>query len=178
VTGSGKTSIYGPEPWKTKRNTVLSYWDLWFSVVALADHGGDLDALVAAIEDGGGSFWSGTVEAKLSHLDDLKRRMAEAGVDARGLAGSQEADAPVRGKARTKVLKQGLYPRDLTDAMRHTPRERLYERSSPTPSSRSSRPRSPPKIGARISASCWCGRTGGCSIATKPSRSRRSTGVC
>jgi hypothetical protein len=32
-------------------------------VVAVADHGGDLDALAAVIEDGGQSFWSGTVEA-------------------------------------------------------------------------------------------------------------------
>ena len=32
-------------------------------------------------------------------------------------------------RARTKVLKQGLYPRDMTEPMWHTPRERLYERA-------------------------------------------------
>jgi hypothetical protein len=129
MTGSGRTPIYGPESWKTERETVWSYWDLWFCVVALADHDGDLDALAVAVEDGGRSFWSATIEAKISHLDDLKCRLAEAGIDARGLAGNQEGDAPVRGKARTKVLRQGLYPRDMTDAMLHTPRERLYERA-------------------------------------------------
>lgn len=129
MNGSGKTPIYGPEPWITKLETVWSYWDLWFCVVALADHHGDLDALAQAIEDGGRSFWGGTVEAKLCHLDDLRRRMAEAGVDARALSAGEDTDPRVRSKARTKVLKQGLYPRDLTDAMRQTPRDRLYERA-------------------------------------------------
>jgi hypothetical protein len=121
--------IYGPEPWRTKRKAVWSYWDLWFCMVALADHDGDLDALAHAIEDSGRSFWSSTVEAKLSHIDDVRRRLAESGLNARALAAGEDADPRVRTKARTKVLKQGLYPRDLTDAMRHTPRERLYQRA-------------------------------------------------
>lgn len=123
------TPIYGPEPWRTKRDAVWSYWDLWFCVVAVADHDGDPDALAAAIEDGGRSSGSGTVEAKLSHLDDLRLRLTAAGIDAAKLPGDADADPRVRGKARAKVLKQGLYPRDLTDAMRHPPRDRLYERA-------------------------------------------------
>jgi hypothetical protein len=129
VTRSGRTPIYGPEPWRTKRGAVWSYWDLWFCVVAVADHEGDLDALAATIEDGGRSYGSGTVEAKLSHLDDLRLRLTEAGIDAAKLSGDADADPRVRAKARTKVLTQGLYPRDLTDAMRHPPRDRLYERA-------------------------------------------------
>jgi hypothetical protein len=129
MSGSGRTPIYGPEPWRTKREIAWSHWDLWFCVAAMADHDGDLDALAATIEDGSRSFWSGTVEAKLSHLDDLRLRLTESGIDAAALAGDAEADPRVRGKARTKVLKQGLYPRDLTEPMRHTPRERLYERA-------------------------------------------------
>jgi hypothetical protein len=129
VTRTGRTPIYGPEPWRTDRKVVWSHWDLWFCVVTVADNDGDLDALAAAIEDGGRSSGSGTTEAKLSHLDDLTRRLAEAGIDAAKLAGNADADPRVRDKARTKVLKQGLYPRDLTDAMRHPPRDRLYERA-------------------------------------------------
>jgi hypothetical protein len=129
VTESGRKPIYGPEPWRTRRKVIWSYWDLWFCAVAVADHGGDLDALAAAIEDGGRTFWSSTVEAKLSHLDDLRLRLAEAGISAAKLAGDAETDPRVRGKARAKVLEQGLYPRDLTDAMRHTPLDRLYERA-------------------------------------------------
>lgn len=123
------TPIYGPEPWRTKRDAVWSYWDLWFCVVAVADHDGDPDALAAAIEDGGRSSGSGTVEAKLSHLDDLRLRLTAAGTDAAKLPGDADADPRVRGKARAKVLTQGLYPRDLTDAMRRPPRDRLYQRA-------------------------------------------------
>jgi len=56
---------------------------LWFCVVAIADHDGDLDALAEAIENQARTFGGGTVESKLSHLDDLKRRMADTGLDAR-----------------------------------------------------------------------------------------------
>ena len=106
-----------------------SYWDLWFCVVALADHDGDLDALAQAIEEGGRLSGAGTAEAKLSHLDDLKRRLADAGIDARTLAAGEDADPKIRAKARAKVLRQGLYPRDMTEPMWHTPRQRLYERA-------------------------------------------------
>ena len=92
MTGSGRTPIYGPEPLRTQRDAVWSYWDLWFRVVAVADHDGDLDALVAAIEDRDGSFLSGTVEAKLSHLDDLRLRLTEARLDAEALARDAGAD--------------------------------------------------------------------------------------
>lgn len=66
MTVSGRTPIYGPERWTTKRGTVWSYWDLWFCLVALADHAGDLDALSEAIENGGRMLGGGTVESKLS----------------------------------------------------------------------------------------------------------------
>ena len=124
-----RAAIYGPEPWRTNRNVVFSHWDLWFCVVAVADHDGDLDQLAAAIEGDRRSFASSTAERKLSHLDDLRRRLADIGIDAAALAGSAADDQRVRNKARTKVLKQGLYSRDLTDAMRQTPRERLYDRA-------------------------------------------------
>lgn len=117
MTGSSDPPIYGPEPWRTKRKAVWSHWDLWFCVVALADHDGDLEKLAVAIEGTGQSFWSSTIEAKLSHLDDLRRRLADAEIDAGALAGGTEDNQRIRSKARTKVLTQGLCPRDLTDAM-------------------------------------------------------------
>jgi hypothetical protein len=129
MSGSGKAAIYGPEPWQTRHGTVWSYWDLWFCVVALADHDGDLDALAEAIQEGGRLSGGGTAEAKLSHLDDLKGRMAAAGIDAQTLVGGEDTDPKIRAKARTKVLRQGLYPRDMTEPMWHTPRERLYQRA-------------------------------------------------
>jgi hypothetical protein len=128
MTASGKT-IYGPERWATKHGMASSYWDLWFCVVALVDHDGDLDELTVAIEERGRLSGGGTAEAKLSHVDDLKRRMATAGIDPRTLVAGEDTDPKIRAKARTKALKQGLYPRDMTEPMWHTPRERLYERA-------------------------------------------------
>ena len=129
MSATGKTPIYGPEPWARRAGRVWSHWDLWFCVVALADHDGNLDALGEAIESQGRTFGSGTAESKLSHLDDLKLRMAEAGVDARALVAGEETDPKTRTKARAKALRQGLYPRDMTAPMLHTPRERLYKRA-------------------------------------------------
>ena len=129
MTSSGKAPIYGPEPWQARHATVWSYWDLWFCVGALADHDGDLDALADAIEEAGLLSGAGTAEAKLSHLDDLKRRMADAGVDARELAAGEDADPKTRTKARAKVRGKGLYPRDMTEPMSHPPRQRLYDRA-------------------------------------------------
>ena len=129
MSGSSKTPIYGPEPWATTIRRRVSYWDLWFCVVALADHDGDLDELALAIEEGGRLSGGGTAEAKLSHLDDLRRRMAQAGIDAQTLVAVEDTDPKIRAKARAKVLKQGLYPRDMTEPMWHPPRERLYERA-------------------------------------------------
>jgi hypothetical protein len=129
MSAASKPPIYGPEPWQARHATVWSYWDLWFCVVALVDHDGDLDALAEAIEEGGRLSGGGTAEAKLSHLDDLKRRLAAAGIDAETLVAGEDADPKIRAKARTKALRQGLYPRDMTEPMWHTPRERLYERA-------------------------------------------------
>jgi len=129
MTISGTTPNYGPGEWTTKHGMSWSHWDLWFCVVALLDHDGDLDALAEAIEEAGRLSGRGTAEAKLSHLDDLKRRMAAASVNAETLVAGEDTDPKIRAKARTKVLKQGLYPRDMTEPMWHTPRERLYERA-------------------------------------------------
>ena len=145
MTGSGRTPIYGPEPLRTKRDAVWSYWDLWFCVVAVADHDGDLDALVAAIEDRDGSFLSGTVEAKLSHLDDLRLRLTEARLDAEALAG--------RCRGRSGCARQGA---------------QQGPQAGPVPP-RSDRRDAPPSA-RRVCMSGHCVAAGSCSR-SRPSRS-------
>ena len=105
---AGKVAIYGPEWWASRSGVLWSYWDLWFCVVALADHDGDLDALGEAIENQGPTSGAGVVESKLSHLDDLKRRLADAGLDAHTLAAGEQTEPKTRTKARAKVLKREL----------------------------------------------------------------------
>lgn len=129
MTARKPAAIYGPEPWRTDGDTVWSHWDLWFCLVAWLDHDGDLAALAAAIEVTDRLHWRSDTEAKLSHLDDLAGRLAAADLETEALAASAAEQPVARAKARAKVLKQGLYPRDLTDAMRTTPRKRLYERA-------------------------------------------------
>ena len=53
MSGAGKTPIYGPERWMAKHGMTWSHWDLWFCLVALADHDGDLNALAEPLEERG-----------------------------------------------------------------------------------------------------------------------------
>ena len=82
----------------------LSYWDLWFALVAVRMHDGDLDRLAERIKDEKSFFYDrDSIERKRWHLRDLKRRLEGASVtptqvvDAAGdLAKSREAACPSR----------------------------------------------------------------------------------
>lgn len=117
--------IFGPERWSTAAGTDWSYWDLWFCMVCLVDHDGDWEALDRAIvqtnRSDGEQLWS--------HLCDLLDRLGAAGLTAAGLAGPHLREPKLRGKARTKVMKSSLYPRDMTPAMADPPSARLTERA-------------------------------------------------
>src|SRR6266508_2654519 len=118
---AGRTSpIYGPEPWEEVAGEVWSHWDLWFCLVCVTDFGEDWRALEEAVVVGGQrrSFGGRGWEAKDSHLHDLE-----------ALTASQLGNKTVLAKARRKVLEQGLAGRDLTPAMRNTPRDRLRTRA-------------------------------------------------
>ncbi|MGH9284102.1 MAG: hypothetical protein ACRD0M_00265 [Acidimicrobiales bacterium] len=127
--------MYGPERWDTVGATEWSWWDLWFCVVGVADFGGDLDRLEADLVGGirsprsVGGLLREDVEAKLSHLGDLRSRLAAAGVDAADLVAVGKRPG-VLSKARTKVLKQSAYQSSsMTAAMNETPRARLEARA-------------------------------------------------
>lgn len=124
-----RAAVYGPEPWLTDGDAVWSHWDLWFCQVACLDHGGDLADLADAIAESGRPYGGSDAERKLSHLDDLAARLRAAGLDSAAVAASADGRPALRAKARKKVLEQGLYERDLTDAMRSTARVRLHERA-------------------------------------------------
>lgn len=126
-----RSAIYGPEAWLTTSGADWCHWDLWLwlCVVACIDHDGDLTRLADAIAHAHRAWGGRDAERKLSHLDDLAERLHGADQDASALAAYAGDRPALRSKARAKVLKQGLYERDLTDPMRCTPRERLYERA-------------------------------------------------
>lgn len=130
--GPRRPPVFGPEVWSPVAGQDWSYWDRWFCTVAVVDHGGSLEkveqALVAALGDRLGG--RDAAEAKLSHLEDLRRRLAEAGIGASDLAGPEVgADKILVAKARRKLAARELEGRAMTQAMLDTPRVLLRRRS-------------------------------------------------
>jgi len=123
--------VFGPEPWATVAGQEWCHWDLWFCMVAVFDHGGDLEPLeatfVAGLKD---PLWGRDgIEAKLSHLADLRTRLAEVGLSPDGLVPPDAGtDKALIAKARRKVADRGLEGRAMTPAMVDTPRARLTRR--------------------------------------------------
>ncbi|MCC5952705.1 MAG: hypothetical protein JJU45_11480 [Acidimicrobiia bacterium] len=125
---------FGPEVWERRAGVDWSLWDLWFCVVAVRDHDGDLDALaevfVQAIRTP--SFGNSEAsEAKLSHLHDLHARLDAAGLTTSDLADTDVlADKRIARRARDKVTgRSSLEERACTSAMFDTPRRRLEHRA-------------------------------------------------
>lgn len=122
--------IFGPEPWTATAGADWCHFDRWFAIVAVGDFGGDLDALEAELIGRLRLLHGrGDVEAKLSHLADLRDRLGVAGIDAGVLAAADEPEKATAAKARRKVLDQGLEDRAMTPAMRDTPSARLQRRA-------------------------------------------------
>jgi hypothetical protein len=125
---------FGPEIWARRAGADWSLWDLWYCLVAVRDHDGDLDALddvfVEAIRKP--AFGNGEPsEAKLSHLHDLRARLDAAGLTASDLADTDVlADKRLATRAREKVTGRiPLEARACTPAMLDTPRRRLERRA-------------------------------------------------
>jgi hypothetical protein len=123
--------IFGPEPWRELAGSTWSHWDLWFCTVAVTGFEGDWARLGDEIVRRSPRYLVGLDwEAKLSHLEDLRTRLAAADLDAAELAGEAAHDKKVVARARRKVLDQPLQAgRDLTPAMRATSRQRLWCRA-------------------------------------------------
>lgn len=126
-----RQAIFGPEPWATVAGAQWCHFDRWFALVTAASFAGDLDGLEAELV---GRLRSslhgrGDVEAKLSHLADLRHRLTAVGIDAAALAAHEEADKATSAKARRKVLDQALEGRAVTKPMQETPRVQLDRRA-------------------------------------------------
>lgn len=105
----------------------LSYWDLWFALVADADFDGSWDRFVAHLrwqKNQGGS--SRLVERKLSHLRELERRLRQANVEISAIVAQIDQLPGELRRARNQVLTREPREYEWSDAMRHTPRQRRY----------------------------------------------------
>lgn len=130
TSASRRPPIFGPEPWTTIAGAGWCHFDRWFAIVAIVDFEGDLDALRTELVGRLRSLHErDDVEAKLSHLADLRDRLGAAGIDAGALAAADPPDKATLSKARRKVLDQGLEGRAMTPAMRDPPSARLRHRA-------------------------------------------------
>jgi hypothetical protein len=128
-----RPTVAGPDlaltlPTPQGRSLDLSYWDLWFTLVAVKDFGGDLDRLAARIKEPSGFFYSrDSIERKRWHLRDLKRRLEEASVTPAQFVEAAGARAKTeKRRALTKVMESLHREQEFSEPMRNTPRRRRY----------------------------------------------------
>ena len=123
--------IFGPEPWRDTAGVTFVYWDRWLLRLALDEPDG-LEGLVRRFEAdrrrAHPCYEAEDAESKLSHLEDLRARLAKIASSPRDVLGDADAtDKQLLGKARTKLLEKGLAYK--SPAMLHTPRRRLEARA-------------------------------------------------
>src|SRR4051794_1926698 len=107
----------------------LTYWDLWFALVAAKDCGGDLGRLAERLAGGKTVLSLGreSAERKRNHLRDLQARLAAAGRTVGDvLTAAGELSRTELGRARRRVLEPTEREREWSEAMRQTPRKRRY----------------------------------------------------
>jgi hypothetical protein len=123
--------IFGPEPWGEVAGRTWSHWDLWFCLVLVSEFDGRWAAFAEEVWRRRSPYLlTLDEESKVSHLEDLQARLADAGLGAADLVNVAAGDRRLLAKARHKVLDQPLdRGRDLTPPMRATPRERLWGRA-------------------------------------------------
>lgn len=128
---SRRPPIFGAERWTTVAGVEWCHFDWWFALVTVNGFDGDVDALERELVARLHSPRHGRddIEAKLSHLADLRARLHTAGLAIGALAAATEADKATLSKARRKVLDQALEARSMTPAMHQTPRVQLERRA-------------------------------------------------
>src|SRR4051812_44118743 len=129
-----KPTPLGPElalslPTAQGKSLDLSYWDLWFALVAVRVHDGDLDRLADRIKNEKGIIYNrDSIERKRWHLRDLKRRLEGASVTPTQIvnAAGDLANNEKR-RALTKVMEPSDRAGAWSEPMRNTPRKHRFE---------------------------------------------------
>ena len=112
---------------QSKPALALSYWDLWFALVADADFEGSWERFVEHLRvQKAKGMARDLVERQLSHLRDLQQRLRQAGVELSDMLGQADRSPAALRRARHQVLERAPRAAEWSDAMRHTPRQRHY----------------------------------------------------
>jgi hypothetical protein len=105
----------------------LSYWDLWFALVADADFEGSWERFVAYLRaQKATGVGRDVAERKLSHLRTLQERLRQAGVELSDILGQVDRSPAVLRRARQQVLERAPRESEWSEAMRSTPKQRRY----------------------------------------------------
>ncbi len=102
----------------------LSYWDLWFALVAVMMHDGHLDRLAKRIKDETGIYYDrDSIERKRWHLRDLMGRLKEVSVTSTEIVRAA-GDLATKEKRRafTRVMESSGRGSDWSVPMQNTPR--------------------------------------------------------
>jgi hypothetical protein len=108
----------------------LSYWDLWFSIVAELMDDGDLDRLAKRIKDEKSMMRSdrNSIERKRCHIRDLKRRLLEASVIPGDIVrAAVDLVKTEQQRALKKVMESIHREQEFSEPMRNTPRKRRFD---------------------------------------------------
>ena len=116
---------------RTERGPLsLTYWDLWFSLVANADFGASLDQLATHLKGRDRRIRildRDSLERMLAHLRDLQKRLSGAGIGVGEVI--SKAGNLVKSESRrawARVLDQPPRQQEWSDAMLHLPRQWRY----------------------------------------------------
>ncbi len=107
----------------------MSYWDLWFAIVAVDQYEGDLDRLANHFREMRAAFGGReAVKGKLSHLRDLQHRLRGAGAAASDLLAAAGLELVNQEKRRApgRMLKHNERQHERSEPMRYPPEKRLY----------------------------------------------------
>jgi hypothetical protein len=113
------------------RSLALSYWDLWFALIAVTMHEGDLGRLAKRIKEEKGLYYDrDSIERKRCHLRDLERRLEEASI---APAEVVDAAGDLARAEKRRALKKVMDPlhreQESSEPMRDTPRRRRHPRA-------------------------------------------------
>jgi hypothetical protein len=105
----------------------LSYWDLWFALVADADFAGSWERFAEYLRaQKAKGVGRELAERTLSHLRDLQQRLRHAEVELRDMLAQADRSPGAVRRARHQVLEREPRASEWSDAMRSTPKQRRY----------------------------------------------------
>jgi hypothetical protein len=106
----------------------LSYWDVWYILLASDRFEADLDRLALELRElRHSSLGSDAAKRKLSHLRDLQQRLARSGIGVPDILAALPPDLVTaeRRRAYGRIVKHNQRSYELSEAMRTLPAERF-----------------------------------------------------